>query len=673
MTRIVPFAVFVLVVAATRASADDTFVGKWFNVDDKTRGLTRIEVSKNEKGWTIQAWGAGGGGEIDQGKVALWLLGDSVDDTRMKYGFASWDHGFAETHLTLRLEKHHLVIEDFTIFKDNSGRSNYRSPYKFRKAKQPDAKVADQEILGAARISVDGPSLVEFFRKRTLTPANRERIQALIRQLGDDSFQVRKQASAELAARGIAALPLLQQALKEKDIEIVREAEQCLQIIEEGEGAATAQTNAAARLLAARKPAGAAEVLLDFIAAMDDVDAEEARAALTAVAVPDGKPDPVLVRALTDSSPRRRATAAVALCQPGAAELRPALRKLLHDPEPGVRLQVGFALVNVKEKEAIPVLIDLLALLPREQALSVEDLLFRLAQEKAPSVALGTDDASRRQCSQAWAVWWHDHGKEVDLSQLEHSPRLLGFTLLFFRGLGAATGRVLELDSAMKQRWQIDNLQGPVDAQVLSTDRVLIAEYQGNRVTERNLKGEILWEKAVPLPMGVQRFPNGNTFVVMRKQLLEVNRDGREVFSYNRAAPDIAAGQKLRNGQIALVTTTGTYLRLDAAGKEVKGFPVGRMPIFNGFEALSNNGVLVAHSSSTAKFRGSEVLEYDADGKVVWEARANAIDSVARMSNGNTLVVRCGGEKVEVLDRAGKVVRMWFTLGGGYPIRARCR
>ena len=53
-----------------------------------------------------------------------------------------------------------------------------------------------QEILRAAKISMDGPSLLEFFRKRTLTPANRERIQSLIRQLGDKSFEVREQASA---------------------------------------------------------------------------------------------------------------------------------------------------------------------------------------------------------------------------------------------------------------------------------------------------------------------------------------------------------------------------------------------------------------------------------------------------------------------------------------------
>jgi hypothetical protein len=53
----------------------------------------------------------------------------------MKYGIASWDHKFKETHLTLRLAKGELVVEDFNVFKDDSSRSNYRMTYKFKKGK----------------------------------------------------------------------------------------------------------------------------------------------------------------------------------------------------------------------------------------------------------------------------------------------------------------------------------------------------------------------------------------------------------------------------------------------------------------------------------------------------------------------------------------------------------
>jgi hypothetical protein len=135
MTRIVPLACLTLLLGAVPLLADEPFAGKWANADDKTRGLTRIEIAKTAKGWAIQAWGAADGGERDHGKVTLHLLGDSVDATEMKYGFASWDHKFVDRHLTLRIEKDRLIVEDFNIFKDGSNRSNYVARYEFKKAK----------------------------------------------------------------------------------------------------------------------------------------------------------------------------------------------------------------------------------------------------------------------------------------------------------------------------------------------------------------------------------------------------------------------------------------------------------------------------------------------------------------------------------------------------------
>ncbi|HEY7425339.1 MAG TPA: hypothetical protein VH682_13995, partial [Gemmataceae bacterium] len=129
---------------APPTSAEDGFAGKWVNVNEKTNGLTRIEISRKDKVWTIQAWGAAGGGEIDQGKTTLSLLGDSVADTTMKYGFASWHHGFKDTQRTLQLKEELLIVEDFNIFKDNSGRSNYRSRSEFKRMKRDDEKKGDE-------------------------------------------------------------------------------------------------------------------------------------------------------------------------------------------------------------------------------------------------------------------------------------------------------------------------------------------------------------------------------------------------------------------------------------------------------------------------------------------------------------------------------------------------
>src|SRR5262245_25044616 len=100
MARVFFLSVLTLMSCPSLSFADEGFAGKWSNVDENTGGLTRLEISSKGKTWTIQAWGASGGpDEIDQGKVTLHLLhGDTLGDTRLKYGIASWDHKFKETH-----------------------------------------------------------------------------------------------------------------------------------------------------------------------------------------------------------------------------------------------------------------------------------------------------------------------------------------------------------------------------------------------------------------------------------------------------------------------------------------------------------------------------------------------------------------------------------------------
>ena len=51
----------------------------------------------------------------------------------MVIGFATWDHRFADTYLTLRVENERIVGESYTLFKDKSDRPHYRSHYEFKK------------------------------------------------------------------------------------------------------------------------------------------------------------------------------------------------------------------------------------------------------------------------------------------------------------------------------------------------------------------------------------------------------------------------------------------------------------------------------------------------------------------------------------------------------------
>jgi hypothetical protein len=226
---------------------------------------------------------------------------------------------------------------------------------------------------------------------------------------------------ADLVRYGACAAPLLREVMKSADLERRRRAERCLEII--ARSANRSLPPVAASLLAWRHPEGTVEVLLAFLPwAEDEHLAGAVQKALTTLTVPGGKVDPSLVRALDDALPVRRAVAAEVLAGLGDATYLPALRKLLQDPDPAVRLCVAVALVHAREKAAVPVLIDLAASLPQEQAWQAEDILQRLAGTQAPRAGPVGDPAARQKHRDAWHAWWKEHGPTVNLARLATGP-----------------------------------------------------------------------------------------------------------------------------------------------------------------------------------------------------------------------------------------------------------
>lgn len=199
-----------------------------------------------------------------------------------------------------------------------------------------DTTAADEQTLKNAKLAVEGPALLDYFRKLAKTGTDRDKMLSLIKHLGDESFEVREKASADLIGLGAVAVPYLKEALKDGDLEVVRRAERCLKEIAKDPAKGEADQSvpaAAARLLATRKPAGAAEVLLNYLpSAADEVVAREVRAALSAVAVTDGQPDKALLAALEDKDLQKREAAAEALgrsavTQPGRKILITGLKR----------------------------------------------------------------------------------------------------------------------------------------------------------------------------------------------------------------------------------------------------------------------------------------------------------------------------------------------------------
>ena len=512
--------------------------------------------------------------------------------------------------------------------------------------------------------NTEGPALIALFTKNTLTPLEQEKVKDSIRRLGDKSFATREKAVVELVSRGRMILPMLREALKESELEVVRRAQRCIERIELEP--ANRMPAAAVRILALRRPPGAAEALLAYLPFAEEDLAEEMKSALVLAAMRDGKPDPAFLKALASPVPVIRGAAGEALAQVGDSTQRAMVAKLLTDPDLSVRQRVAQALAP-REAQAIPVLIQLLAESPSDRAGQIHDFLFPLAGDKAPPPPDETAD-SRKKNSAAWSTWWVANAAKTDTAKLTR-PQLqnLGYTVIAKHD----TGEILELGRDHKPRWSFSGTRNPVDAWVLPNQRVAVAEFGGNLVTLRDLKGKIIWSKNTNgNPHNLQPLPNGNIFIATNVQLLEVDRNGKDVpLPINNNIGNlinnlgqITGAYKTRNGHYVLMGQNGQCVRLDANGKQLKSFNTNRNNAW--IDVLANGRVIAAQNG------GNQIAEYDADGKLLVELNVNQVSMVTGLPSGNFLVACHSLGKMMEMDRKGKVLWEYQTQG---PFRARGR
>jgi HEAT repeat protein len=508
-----------------------------------------------------------------------------------------------------------------------------------------------REMWAAWWRQTDGEHLVEEFRRRTLSDADRSQVLQQIARLADASAEEREKAVAALVEWGPRIAPLLREAASQGPACIGPLIARC----QEAVGLGSPLPVAAARLLALRKPPEAVETLLAYLPDADDPMRTQILDLLPVLACPNGKPAPALLQALSDKVGLRRSTAAKVLCKANAPACRPAVRTLLHDDDREVRLQVALTLGQLGDKEAIPVLIALLAELPLEQAWEAEDFLLNVAGQRAPRLAL-TDEASRTPTRDAWARWWREYGADFPLTPPPADQQRGGLLVVENFNLIGSRGRVLEVNPAGKVRWQIDGLAFPWDAQVLPNGQILVVE-QNNRLSLRDRKGAVVWEKQLLGLFSCQRLRNGHTFLACRSQLLELDDTGKVVFTYPSPNGTILAARKMREGQTALVTYQGSYVRLDRTGQPVKTLQLPLMNLGLGGGDIGPGDQVVVSVQNLNK-----VMEYGPDGKLRWQTEIPAPGIPQRLPNGETLVSSNHNVHLLRLDAAGKIVSEWKDL-----------
>ena len=554
------------------------------------------------------------------------------------------------------------------------------------------AQLSDADALKQAGLPADeaGP-LVEYLKARTLTDADQSKIDVVIARFGADAFDDRVKATEDVEKFGSAAIGPLKTAEKNDDPEVAYRARQALKRMEKVPHAAVAA--AAVRTLAKLKPKDAATALIGFLPMADsDEVVEEIQTALTALAVADGKAEPALVDALGDKSVQRRAAAYVALVEGGTAGGRVRIADAFPLVTAAVRKETDTdakfrglwaLLLATREKEFVPELIDMIPKLPRGRIWQLEEFLLQAAGGGKPDARFGKSDESLVKAKTAWAGWWAKTAKEFDLAKFEFNPRITGYTdIIEHDANGYGRYQVVTLGPDQKVKATVGGtgvaqMNYPSDVKKLANGNYLVAEQNGNRLTERDSTGRIVKTTSVSQPLSVDLVPGGGMVVVCRNQIVQYDKDMKQTWQFTRQQYDIMGGARLPGGDVVFITqfqggpnAANCYRLAGKNGKEVgKALTLpGRFQQFQAIDSVGDDKILVCEPN--------RVVEYDLKtGKEGWKHTINNPTSVQRLPNGNTLIAvlqygnRNTGKVIEI-DTAGEVVWEYESKDGLRPARA---
>lgn len=542
------------------------------------------------------------------------------------------------------------------------------APRDFPKNDEPATRQKIYDAWDAWWKKVETAEFLNEFRTRTLLVDEVAIAQDLVRKLADGNYRIREKATDTLIKMGPKVLALLRAAVKDTDGEVVRRAEECIAKI--NTSISKRVPAGIPRLVALRRPANGIDVMLAYVpfADQDESMLNEIRAALTTMALDaNQQPDQFLLKSLADPKPEKRALAAEVLMTGVGQAARSEVRQLLTDRNLAVRQAAAVALVSNADSTAVPVLIELLGLLPAGKSWPSQDTLQLLAADTTIPPPATDSETDRKKHRDAWAAWWKENSTKVDITKIMQSPGYLGYTLVV-QVQTNSDGRVIEVGRDGKIRWKIDGLKYPVDAIMLPGERILITEWDGNRVTEYDTRGNKYWKKdgLNGRATNAQRLQNGNTFIATTSEILEVDRAGKEVYRFGINV-GITAAYRSVNGEVIVLRNDSKVVRYQTNGTEIATFDSKRDSSWtSGLDLLRNGNIVVTQPNP-----GQKVSEFTSDGKLVHEWSTPNVTTATRLNNGNLLVASHSGQVVIEYDRAGK--KLWEYRDEFHSFRARRR
>ncbi|HET7112105.1 MAG TPA: hypothetical protein VFI57_00600 [Pyrinomonadaceae bacterium] len=100
-------------------------VGTWINSNLDTNSIARVKISDANGKLVLQVFAMGPDGLIDWGTSEAQVFAGGPSSHAAAGFTCRYDFGFAEARLQAMIMKGLLVLAQFHLFKDDSGRSDY--------------------------------------------------------------------------------------------------------------------------------------------------------------------------------------------------------------------------------------------------------------------------------------------------------------------------------------------------------------------------------------------------------------------------------------------------------------------------------------------------------------------------------------------------------------------
>jgi len=520
-------------------------------------------------------------------------------------------------------------------------------------ALSPAASADDAHIAVLARhgIQPTADSIGNYLDSLHPDEESKARFARLIRQLGDDDFFRREEASAALRREPLVSVELLEKATRSEDPEVRWRATQVLATAEQ-----TFQTilTAALRTVDGQKIKGLAEPILRTFPLCRKSHLRATAIAAFAATVTAEDADLLRKQLQAEDADIRGAAAtaiATALGEEAIADLLP----LLDDETEQVALAAARALANTGGRQSLATLANLLEAESVDVRIMSVGALRELTGQHFSYLAYDPPETRAAAVAQ-WRKWIVGPGRNAPLKfPIEDVAYELGRTLYCQYGRGI----VYELDASReKVVWQKTTGQHPWACQGLPNGNRIVALYSGRVVVEFDGTGTEIWrsEHLPGGPMSVQRLADGEILTACTDsgQVVEVDQDKKIKWTITLAGRPVDA-RRLDNGRtLVALQNGGKVVEVERSGKIVWEVAGLRNPF--SAQRLANGNTLVCCMGA------GRVVEFGPDKKEVWskDGLSNPYQA-QRLSNGNTLITDSSG--LTEFDPEGK--KVWHKTVSG--------